>query len=54
MPRDTLSTPCGLEVTALEPIDIAFLLGFAASNSLLCAFRSWERTTPLRWRAARR
>jgi AraC-like DNA-binding protein len=42
-----------LEHTALEPFDIAFLLGFAEPNSFLRAFRSWERTTPLRWRAAR-
>lgn len=42
-----------LEVTALAPIDIAFLLGFAEPNSFVRAFRSWERTTPLRWRAAR-
>jgi AraC-like DNA-binding protein len=31
----------------------AFLLGFAEPNSFARAFRSWERTTPLRWRAAR-
>jgi len=42
-----------LENTELEPIDIAFLLGFAEPNSFLRAFRSWERTTPLRWRAGR-
>jgi len=42
-----------LEHTELEPIDIAFLLGFAEPNSFARAFRSWERTTPLRWRAAR-
>jgi AraC-like DNA-binding protein len=41
-----------LEHTELEPIDIAFLLGFAEPNSFVRAFRSWERTTPLRWRAA--
>jgi AraC-like DNA-binding protein len=41
-----------LEHTELEPIDIAFLLGFAEPNSFARAFRSWERTTPLRWRAA--
>ena len=39
--------------TELEPIDIAFLLGFGEPNSFARAFRSWERTTPLRWRAAR-
>ena len=42
-----------LEHTELEPIDIAFLLGFAEPNSFVRAFRLWERTTPLRWRAAR-
>jgi len=42
-----------LEHTELEPIDIAFLLGFAEPNSFVRAFRSWERTTPLRWREAR-
>jgi AraC-like DNA-binding protein len=42
-----------LENTELEPIDIAFLLGFAEPNSFTRAFRLWERTTPLRWRAAR-
>jgi AraC-like DNA-binding protein len=38
--------------TELPPIDIAFLLGFAEPNSFARAFRLWERTTPLRWRAA--
>ncbi|HJT98472.1 MAG TPA: AraC family transcriptional regulator ligand-binding domain-containing protein [Rhodanobacteraceae bacterium] len=42
-----------LENTELEPIEIAFLLGFAEPNSFVRAFRSWERTTPLRWREAR-
>lgn len=42
-----------LEATELGPIDIAFLLGFAEPNSFARAFRTWERTTPLRWRAAR-
>jgi len=42
-----------LEHTELEPIEIAFLLGFAEPNSFARAFRFWERTTPLRWRAAR-
>jgi AraC-like DNA-binding protein len=42
-----------LEHTELDPTDIAFLLGFAEPNSFARAFRSWERTTPLRWRAAR-
>jgi AraC-like DNA-binding protein len=41
-----------LEHTDLEPIDISFLLGFAEPNSFVRAFRSWERTTPLRWRVA--
>jgi AraC-like DNA-binding protein len=39
--------------TELDTIDIAFLLGFAEPNSFARAFRTWERTTPLRWRAAR-
>ena len=39
--------------TELPAIDIAFLLGFAEPNSFARAFRTWERTTPLRWRAAR-
>lgn len=42
-----------LEHTELPPIDIAFLLGFAEPNSFARAFRSWERTSPLRWRAQR-
>ena len=42
-----------LAQTELEPIDISFLLGFAEPNSFARAFRSWERTSPLRWRAAR-
>ncbi|HEY4243178.1 MAG TPA: AraC family transcriptional regulator ligand-binding domain-containing protein [Kofleriaceae bacterium] len=42
-----------LAQTELPPIDIAFLLGFAEPNSFARAFRHWERTTPLRWRAAR-
>ncbi len=41
-----------LEHTELGPIDIAFLLGFAEPNSFVRAFRAWERTTPLRYRAA--
>src|SRR5262249_5001762 len=41
-----------LEHTDLEPIDISFLLGFAEPNSFARAFRTWERTTPLRWRVA--
>lgn len=42
-----------LEHTELTPLDISFLLGFAEPNSFARAFRLWERTTPLRWRAAR-
>jgi AraC-like DNA-binding protein len=42
-----------LEHTALTPLDISFLLGFSEPNSFARAFRTWERTTPLRWRAAR-
>jgi AraC-like DNA-binding protein len=42
-----------LAQTELGPIEIAFLLGFAEPNSFARAFRTWERTTPLRWRAAR-
>jgi AraC-like DNA-binding protein len=42
-----------LSQTELEPTDIAFLLGFAEPNSFARAFRTWERTSPLRWRAAR-
>ena len=42
-----------LAQTELPPIDIAFLLGFSEPNSFARAFRTWERTTPLRWRAAR-
>jgi len=42
-----------LSNTELDTIDIAFLLGFAEPNSFARAFRTWERTTPLRWRAAR-
>lgn len=37
--------------TELEPTDIAFLLGFEEPNSFVRAFRSWEDTTPLRFRA---
>jgi AraC-like DNA-binding protein len=42
-----------LEHTELTPLDISFLLGFSEPNSFARAFRTWERTTPLRWRAAR-
>jgi AraC-like DNA-binding protein len=36
--------------TELDTVDIAFLLGFEEPNSFARAFRSWERTTPVRWR----
>jgi AraC-like DNA-binding protein len=36
--------------TELDPVDIAFLLGFEEPNSFARAFRAWERTTPIRWR----
>ncbi|MGZ3449812.1 MAG: AraC family transcriptional regulator ligand-binding domain-containing protein [Polyangiales bacterium] len=36
--------------TELHPVDIAFLLGFEEPNSFTRAFRSWERTSPMRWR----
>jgi AraC-like DNA-binding protein len=31
--------------------EIAFVLGFEEVNSFLRAFRAWERTTPVKWRA---
>ncbi|KAF1004525.1 MAG: HTH-type transcriptional regulator VirS [Luteibacter sp.] len=37
--------------TDLDPIAIAMLVGFVEPNSFARAFRAWERTTPLRWRA---
>jgi AraC-like DNA-binding protein len=37
--------------TDLDPVAIAILLGFVEPNSFVRAFRAWERTTPLRWRA---
>jgi AraC-like DNA-binding protein len=37
--------------TELDTVAIAMLLGFAEPNSFERAFRSWERTTPARWRA---
>jgi AraC-like DNA-binding protein len=44
--------------TGLDQVAIAMLLGFVEPNSFARAFRSWERTTPARWRdlhaAARR
>ncbi|RYE90639.1 MAG: AraC family transcriptional regulator [Myxococcales bacterium] len=42
-----------LAATDLGPAEIAFLLGFAELNSFTRAFRSREKTTPLRWRQAR-
>ena len=36
--------------TELDPVEIAFLLGFEEPNSFPRAFRVWERTTPVRWR----
>jgi AraC-like DNA-binding protein len=36
--------------TELDPVAVAMLLGFAEPNSFARAFRSWERTTPARWR----
>jgi len=40
-----------LATTALDPGEIAFLLGFAELNSFTRAFHGWEGTTPIRWRA---
>lgn len=37
--------------TELDPVAISMLLGFAEPNSFTRQFRSWEQTTPLRWRA---
>lgn len=39
-----------LEATALEPSEIAFLLGFEELNSFNRAFQGWEGLTPVRWR----
>lgn len=36
--------------TDLDAIAIGMLLGFAEPNSFARAFRSWEQSTPLRWR----
>jgi AraC-like DNA-binding protein len=36
--------------TELDTVAIAMLLGFVEPNSFARAFRTWERTTPLRWR----
>ena len=40
-----------LASTDLESGEVAFLLGFDELNSFTRAFRSWEGTTPNRWRA---
>jgi AraC-like DNA-binding protein len=42
-----------LATTALDPGEIAFLLGFEELNSFTRAFHGWEGTTPIRWRAHR-
>lgn len=36
--------------TELDPVAISMLLGFVEPNSFDRAFRTWERTTPRRWR----
>jgi AraC-like DNA-binding protein len=40
-----------LAETDLDPVDVAFLLGFEEPNSFARAFRTWEGTTALRWRS---
>lgn len=40
-----------LSNTQLDTVAIAMLIGFVEPNSFARAFRAWERTTPLRWRA---
>lgn len=37
--------------TQLDMVAIAMLLGFEESNSFARAFRGWEQTSPMRWRA---
>lgn len=37
--------------TRVDPLEIAFLLGFEEPNSFARAFRGWEGKTPLRYRA---
>lgn len=37
--------------TDLDVVAIGMLLGFAEPNSFTRAFRTWEQTSPLRWRA---
>ncbi|TWI69248.1 AraC-like DNA-binding protein [Pseudoduganella lurida] len=39
-----------LRHTDLDVVAIGMLLGFAEPNSFARAFRTWEQTTPLRWR----
>lgn len=39
-----------LSNTDLDTVAIAMLLGFVEPNSFARAFRTWERTSPLRWR----
>lgn len=41
-----------LSITSLDPVEVAFLLGFEEPASFTRAFRAWEGTTPLRWRGA--
>lgn len=41
-----------LRSTALDPGDVAYLLGFEELNSFTRAFRKWEGATPLQWRRA--
>lgn len=43
-----------LAKTDLGASEVAFLLGFDELNSFTRAFRSWEGTTPVRWRATAR
>ena len=40
-----------LKVTELDPVEVAFLLGFEEPNSFTRAFRSWEGVTPREWRS---
>jgi AraC-like DNA-binding protein len=42
-----------LRSTNLDPVEVAFLLGFEEVNSFARAFHAWEGTTPARWRARR-
>lgn len=38
---------------SIEIDEVAYLLGYEDANSFYRAFRSWEGTTPARWRASR-